>query len=190
MVLQGVSQGAKMSLKSSPTRYGGVAITIHWLTAIAIFGMLASGLTADTMAADDPAKVTLLRGHVITGVLVGVLTLFRIVWWMAIDRRPQNAAGLSRVQALAAQVVHYGLYVVVLVMVASGLGTVALSGAGNQLFGGAPLPLPDFSKIPPFSVHSLMAWILILMLVGHIGAALWHQLVKRDRLLSRMGMGA
>lgn len=177
-----------MSLKSSPTRYGSVAIAIHWLTAIAIFGMLASGLGAAN-SLDQAAKLTLLRGHVVTGVLVGVLTLLRIVWWLALDRRPQDAPGMPRWQALAAHFVHYALYAVILVMVASGVATVALSGAGAQLSGAAPLPLPDFNLAPPFTVHGLVARLLIVLLIGHIGAALWHQLIRRDRLLARMGLG-
>lgn len=177
-----------MSIKSSPTRYGAVAIAIHWVTAIAILGMLASGLTA-VNTADEAMRLTLLRGHVIMGILIGVLTLFRIVWWLAFDRRPTDPAGMSRMQALAAHVVHYGLYAVILVMVASGIGTIALSGAGAQIVGAAPLPLPDFTLAPPFTVHGLLARGLIVLLIGHIGAALWHQFAKRDRLLARMGLG-
>jgi cytochrome b561 len=35
-----------------------------------------------------------------------------------------------------------------------------------------------------------MSKILLALLVLHVGAALWHQLVKRDQLLARMGVGA
>ncbi|WP_162245119.1 cytochrome b/b6 domain-containing protein [Devosia sp. Root436] len=178
-----------MSLTSSPTRYGAVAIAIHWLTAIAIIGMLASGLTAANTG-DEAVKLNLLRGHAIMGVLIGVLTLLRIVWWLAFDQRPADAAGLSRGQSLASHVVHYGLYAVILVMVASGIATVILSGGGAQLAGAAPLPLPDFTLAPPFSVHGLLARGLLVLLAGHIGAALWHQFVRRDRLLARMGVGS
>lgn len=177
-----------MTIKSSPTRYGSVAIAIHWLTAIAIFGMLASGLSAAN-SLDQAAKLNLVRVHAIMGVLVGVLTLLRIVWWLAFDRRPQDAPGMPRWQALAAHLVHYALYAVILVMVASGMATIALSGAGAQLTGAAPLPLPDFNLAPPFTVHGLVARLLIVLLIGHIGAALWHQLIRRDRLLARMGLG-
>jgi len=177
-----------MSLKSSPTRYGGVAIAIHWLTAIAILGMLASGLTAAN-SADEALRLTLLRGHAIMGSLIGILTLLRIVWWLFFDRRPADAAGLSRGQALASHVVHYGLYAIILVMVSSGIATVILSGAGAQLTGAAALPLPDFTLAPPFTVHGLLARVLIALLIGHIGAALWHQFIRRDRLLARMGLG-
>lgn len=178
-----------MSLKSSPTRYGSVAIAIHWLTALAIAGMLFSGLGAAN-SGDEAARLALLRGHAIMGSLVGVLTLFRIVWWLAFDRRPADQAGTSRVQALAAHVVHFGLYAVILIMVASGIGTIALSGAGAQLVGAAALPLPDFTLAPPFTVHGLLSRVLIALLIGHIGAALWHQLVRRDRLMARMGLGS
>lgn len=178
-----------MSLRSSPTRYGSVAIAIHWITAVAILGMLASGLTAANTG-DEAVQLTLLRGHAIMGVLIGVLTLLRVVWFLFLDRRPQGAAGLSRLQALAAQVVHYGLYAVILVMVSSGIATLILSGAGAQLTGAAPLPLPDFTLAPPFTLHGLLARGLIVLLVGHIGAALWHQFIRRDRLLARMGLGS
>src|SRR5690606_34818390 len=115
-----------MSLKSSPTRYGPVAIAIHWLTAIAIICMLASGLSAANTQ-DQALKLRLLRGHAVTGLAVGVLTLLRIVWWLAVDRRPQDAPGLSRLQAVASHLVHYGLYVVILIMVSSGIATILLS---------------------------------------------------------------
>ena len=177
-----------MSLKSSPTRYGTVAIVIHWLTAIAVLGMLVSGLAAHN-ATDEVLRLTLLRGHAVTGSLVGILTLLRIVWWLFLDRRPADAAGLSRGQAVAVHIVHYGLYAVILVMVASGIATVILSGGVAQLTGAAALPLPDFTLAPPFTVHGLLARGLIVLLIGHIGAAMWHQFIRRDRLLARMGLG-
>lgn len=177
-----------MPLKSTPTRYGAVAITIHWLTAAAIAGMLVSGLSAANTT-DAATQFTLLRGHAVMGVLIGVLTLFRIVWWLFLDRRPADQPGLSRAQAVASHVVHYGLYGVILVMVASGLATVVLTGANLQLFGAAPLPLPDFSLAPPMTVHGLVSRLLIALLLGHVGAALWHQFGRRDRLLARMGLG-
>ena len=178
-----------MPLRSSPTRYGSVAVAIHWITALAIFGMLGTGLAAAN-SADEAVKLGLLRGHAVMGVLIGVLTLLRLVWFLFLDRRPADAVGLSRGQAMASHIVHYGLYTVILVMVSSGIATVILSGGGAQLAGAAPLPLPDFTLAPPFTVHGMLARVLIVLLIGHIGAALWHQFVRRDRLLARMGLGS
>ncbi|WP_240231183.1 cytochrome b [Devosia lacusdianchii] len=177
-----------MSLKSSPTRYGGVAVAIHWLTALAIFGMLISGLSAANTL-DEATRLTLLRGHAVMGTMIGVLTVLRIVWWVFFDKRPREVGGMSRAQALAARSVHYGLYAVILVMVASGLGTILLTGANLQLVGTAPLPLPDFTLAPPRTLHGILARVLLVLMAGHIGAALYHQFVRRDRLLARMGLG-
>ena len=178
-----------MPLTSSPTRYGPVAIAIHWLTALALFGMLWSGLSA-AGSTDEATRLMLLRGHAVMGILVGLLTLFRIVWWLAVDTRPGDPVGTSAFHVWGARIVHVGLYAVVLVMVASGLGTVMLSGANMQLLGASPLPLPDFAAVPPMTVHGLLSRVLIGLVVLHVLAALWHQFIRRDRLLARMGLGA
>ena len=177
-----------MSLRSSPERYGAVIIAIHWLTALALLAMLGTGLAAANTA-DAAGELVLLRVHAIMGAAVGALTLFRIVWWLAVDTPPREAEP-SRGRAMAARLVHFGLYGVILVMVASGIATILLTGAGAQLGGAAPLPLPDFTLAPPFTVHGILARVLIVLLAGHIGAALWHQFVRRDRLLARMGLGS
>jgi cytochrome b561 len=38
-------------------------------------------------------------------------------------------------------------------------------------------------------VHGIVAKLLMLAIALHIGAALYHQFVRRDGLLSRMGFG-
>lgn len=71
-------------------------------------------------------------------------------------------------------------------MAASGIGMLALSGAGAILFAGASGTLPDFWAYPPRVPHGIGAWLLVTLFVLHAGAALYHQFVKRDRLLRRM----
>ena len=174
-----------MGLLSEKDRYGAVAVTIHWVTALAILLLLTSGLVAANMAGDVP--VNLIRIHVALGVSVFVLTLLRIVWWFVVDTRPAEIGGMPRWQSLAARAVHVLLYVSVLAMGVSGIGLLVLSNALPALAGGAPLP--DFSTFAPFVVHGLAARLLIGLLVLHIGAALFHHFVRRDGLLARMGIG-
>jgi cytochrome b561 len=177
-----------MHWKSGTDRYGAVAITIHWVTAIAILGLLLSGFQAADMD-DLAAKAALLRIHAAMGISVLGLTLMRLVWWWLADRRPAEPAGMPRWQNAAARVVHGLLYVVVLGMAASGIGMLVLSGAGAVLFAGAPGPLPDFTDYLPRVPHGIGARLLIALVLLHSGAALYHQFVRRDRLLSRMGVG-
>lgn len=177
-----------MSPKSTLTRYGSVAIAIHWITAVAILGMLISGLAAER-STDAASELTLLRGHAVMGVLIGLLTILRIVWWVFFDRRPPDPAGMSRVQGIAARVVHGGLYLAIVVMLASGIATLILTGANLHLLGAVPPPLPEFGTVLPFQTHDIVSKLLIALLIGHIGAALYHQYIVRDRLLARMGLG-
>lgn len=71
-------------------------------------------------------------------------------------------------------------------MVASGIGMIALSGAAPLIFGGESALLPDFWKYPPLLPHAIGARLLLALLVLHVGAALYHQFVRRDGLLWRM----
>lgn len=174
-----------MTLKSSPTRYGGMAIALHWTSAAAVIALLASGLVAGNIEGSPPAA--LIVTHASLGTLVLVLTVARIVWWLAFDRRPQPAM-MPRWQEIVAQAVHGLLYLAILVLVGSGIGTLVLSGAVPALLSGAPLP--DFAGLVPRAVHGVAARLMLALLAAHIGAALYHQFVMRDRLLARMGLGS
>jgi len=172
-----------MPLKSTPERYGTVPIAIHWLSALAVIFMLASGQLLGN-AADADLVARILPVHVVLGLTVGLFTLLRIVWWLAFDRHPVPPPGQPAAQAMAARLVHLGLYGAILVMVASGIGMLALTGAAPQIFGGGALP--DFRAAPPSAVHGFMGRLLLLLVLGHVAAALYHQFIRRDRLLARM----
>lgn len=177
-----------MALKSTPDRYGRVAIAIHWLSAILILGLLAAGF----LAADSPnsqAKAAILRLHTPVGIAVLLLTVVRIGWWLFADRKPAPVTGTARWQALAAKAVHGLLYLATLGLAVSGIGLMALSGAGQILFGGAPGPLPDFWDFTPRYGHAIAARLMLVLLATHVGAALYHQFIRGDRLLARMGLG-
>jgi cytochrome b561 len=173
-----------MSLKSTPTRYGATAIALHWTSAAAVVILLASGVVASN-AVDGPAPGLILT-HAALGVLALVLTLVRIVWWLVFDRRPQPSE-MPGWQKNLASAVHGLLYLSLLVMGASGIATLALSGAVPALLSGAPLP--DLSHLVPRAVHGVVSKLLLVLLAAHIGAAIYHQVVMRDHLLARMGLG-
>lgn len=175
-------------LKSTTDRYGAVAVTIHWLTAITIIFALASGFQAGN-AIDAADKAGFLRLHIPAAIIVLLLTLCRIVWWWFFDRKPAPVAGSPQWQERLARVVHIGLYVLILGMIASGIGMIALSGAGPDIFDGAGAELPNFMDYPPRIPHGLGANLLLALLAAHVGAALYHHFIRRDGLLWRMWYG-
>lgn len=177
-----------MPAKSTPERYGTVAIAMHWVTALAVFALLGSGFRAAGMV-DLSAKASLLRVHIVLGLSVLVLTVLRVIWWVLVDRKPADPAGTPRWQVVAAHAVHGLFYLVIAGMAASGIGMMALSGAGDILFGGSTATLPDFTLFLPRGPHGLGAFLLVVLILAHVGAALYHQFVLRDRVLARMGLG-
>jgi cytochrome b561 len=175
-----------MSIRSTSTQYGSVAIAIHWASALAVILAFAAGfVVADVASPEQQAPI--LVAHITLGSIVFVLTLLRIVWWLVADKHPAAPAGEPAWQVRAAQAVHLGLYVLLILMASSGITTLILSGALPTILAGGPVP--DFSELIPRVAHGIMSKILLLLFVGHVGAALWHQFVRHDHLLARMGVG-
>ena len=175
-----------MTTKSTSTQYGSVAIAIHWASALAvILTWIAGFVVANTLPAGQGAPILL--AHITLGLIVFALTLLRIVWWLVADKHPKAPSGEPAWQTRAAQAVHLGLYVLLILMASSGIVTLILSGAVPTLLAGGPIP--DFSELVPRVAHGIMSKLLLVLFVGHVGAALWHQFVRHDHLLARMGVG-
>ena len=89
-----------------------------------------------------------------------------------------------------APISHYGFYVLVVLMVATGFATGILAGLPAIVFGGSGAPLPStFMIFPTFVAHGWLAALLAGFIVLHVLAAFYHQFVKRDRLFTRMFYG-
>lgn len=172
-------------LKSSTDRYGAIPITIHWLSAILIFAAIGTGFQAGN-AIDPAIKADFLRIHIPAAVIALLLTLVRIVWWWFFDKKPLPVKGSPLWQERLARAVHLALYVVILGMIASGIGMIALSDAGPTVFSESTTPLPNFHNYPPRVPHGLGANLLLALLAAHVGAALYHHFVRRDGLLRRI----
>lgn len=174
-----------MTTKSDHSRYGTVAVIIHWVSAALIIGLLVSGFRAG-LTEDPAAKAVFLRLHVAMGTTILVLTLARIAWWWRFDSKPAAIGNSPGWQERAARAVHRLFYIIILGMAASGISMLALSGAGAILFGGAEGVLPDFNQFQPRGPHGLGARAMIALLVLHAGAALYHHFARRDTTLRRM----
>ncbi|MBR0755316.1 cytochrome b [Bradyrhizobium jicamae] len=174
-----------MGLKSSSERYGTMIVAMHWLTALLMIGLFATGFRAANTA-DPAAKAAILRIHVPIAVAVITLTLLRIGWWWGVDRKPGPIAGSPRWQEHTARAIHILFYVFIIGMTASGIGMIALSGAAPIIFGGEGALLPDFWKYPPRVPHGFGARLLLAFIALHASAALYHQFIRRDHLLRRM----
>lgn len=176
-----------MPAKSTTDRYGTVAITIHWLSALLILILIGSGFRASGME-DAVAKASILRIHIPIGGAILLLTLARIGWWFWADKKPASI-DMPIWQDRSSRLVHVLFYVVILGMAASGIGMMVLSGAAMIIFAGSPEALPDFWDFLPRTPHGIGARVMLALFVAHAGAAIYHQFIKKDGLIWRMWFG-
>ena len=165
------------------SRYHPLLVVLHWLLAVLILTALAVGFFGlAAMPNADPAKIAVLRWHMAGGMLILALMLVRLVVRL-VTAKPAPANHL-------ASLVHYGFYLLVVLMVGTGFATGLLAGLPDIVFAGSGAPLPaTFAVYPTFQAHFWLATLLAVFIVLHVLAALHHQLVQRDGLLRRMGLG-
>jgi cytochrome b561 len=175
---------------SEVVRYHPLLVTLHWMLAALIIGDLAFGFLWLAATPDsDPQKIGLLRLHMAGGVLLLVLMIIRFIVRVA-TLRPAPATTGHPLLDRSAPITHYGLYVLVVLMVGTGFATAILSGLNIVVFGppGARLP-PTLTIYPTFVAHVLLASLLASLIGVHVLAALYHQWVRKDALLRRMLFG-
>jgi cytochrome b561 len=177
---------------STPTRYGTVAMTLHWLIAIAIVGLLIVGKYMNGLPNDDPNKFALYQMHKSFGISVLVLTVVRIVWRLT-HPVPALPSGMPAWQRWGAHLSHFGLYALMLAIPLSGWALASSSpyGIPTLLFGAIELPhLPvdNDEQTNAFfrETHDLLGNLMILLLIVHVVAALKHHFVDRDTVFRRM----
>ena len=176
-----------MSLRSNPHQWGAIAKFFHWIMALAILGNGLFGLLMD-LAISPMQKINWLALHKSIGLTVLALFLLRLLW-RAMDRRPPDEPA-PRWQRLAARIVHGVLYVMIAAIPLSGWWFNSLSGKPLQWFKLFSVPALA-SKSESLAhlardVHEYLFWLLLLVLVAHVGAALRHHLVHRNNVLRRM----
>jgi cytochrome b561 len=74
-------------------------------------------------------------------------------------------------------------------MAASGMLLSLQSGVFDAVFGSGVLP-EDFKSFTPRKIHGLASRIAMGLIALHVLAALYHQFIVKDGLLSRMRFGS
>ena len=168
---------------STPARYHPILVALHWLVALLIFMALAAGFFLKGLP-NEPAKLGPLNIHMMVGRLILFLMVARFVTRLITPKPAPADAGNPLLNKLAS-LVHGLLYLAAIAMAVAGMGTVVQAGLNQP---GASLP-EDFFVFPARYGHGYLAIALIVLIAVHVGAALYHQFIRKDNLLSRMWFG-
>lgn len=168
-------------------RYDRVAALLHWVMAAMVIILVLTGLFSEDL--EDIYGQAPTYFHVSLGLTVFALTVLRLAWRMS-HRPPPMPLSMPRWQHVSAHGAHWLIYALMLLLPFSGYLFVS---AG-------PYPLLWFSlTVPKLAVsegvgelthefHEIGGITMAILLGLHIGAALVHQFISKDRLIARMSL--
>lgn len=176
-------------LRDSKRNFGWVSITLHWVTALAVLGLVPLGLYMTTLTYYDPLYHRLPFIHRSIGVLVLVAVVARLLWRLA-NPHPQALATHAVWEQRLAAITHAAMYVLLFAVTASGYLMSTADGHAVSVFGWFELPA-TITTIPgqedvAGDVHFVLALVLVALVALHVAGALKHHFVDRDATLRRM----
>ena len=170
-------------MKSTAINYGRIAQILHWFSALLILAMIPMGL-AMTRMTEGSTQTSLYRAHVGVGLIVLLLTAARIIWRF-IDPSPEMPAQITGIRKLAFKGIHILQYVMLVLMLGSGVAILVSSGLG--LSPANILPEAISADLAPVGGHALLSKVFIVLLLAHLGGMIEYQLFHGNTL-GRMGV--
>lgn len=176
-----------MSNDTTPKRYHPVHVALHWLVAFLTIFLLAVGLLVFPRT-PNAEEAQLLGVHKMAGILLGLFMMIRLITRFVFKRPPPADAGHPALN-LIGRVVHFLLYAGVFAMMFSGDSLDEAYGLENILKTGQGTIPENLFIYPERALHGNLAYVMIGLVALHIGAALYHQFIRKDNLISRMWFG-
>lgn len=177
-----------MLLKNTRTGYGLVAISLHWLIAFVVIGLIIIGLYMVNIPI-SLRKLALFGWHKEFGILVLMLVSIRIVWRFT-NITPWLPADMPAYEKFAARCAHFAFYILLFALPITGWMLSSAAGLPVSFFGF--WLLPDLVSPDPILmeklifIHTWLSYTLIALLAAHISAALQHHFYRKDDILIRI----
>lgn len=183
-------------MSASSERYSSVAITLHWLIAIAIIGMIFGGWYMTDLPDGAPGQYFLYQMHKSIGITILLLTVARIIW-RVMNPPPSLPADMNGLEKTASHLVHLGFYGLMILLPLTGWLYSSVSvklDVPTVLYGvisWPDVPFVDSLKTENASgivnfIHGRLAWVALLLLALHVAGAIKHELSAEEGVLKRM----
>ncbi len=176
-----------------PQTYTRTQRLLHWLTAVFIAALVVLGLWMKERSGAniwDALTNTLYAWHKLIGFLVLLLTALRVIVILRSTRPPYPPSVPPSTIKLAAAV-HGVLYLLLLAVPLLGWAGVtaypALITVGGYNLPAMPgIPQDQALAKQLFEIHGNLALLLAVLALGHLTAALYHLVIKKDGVFQRM----
>jgi cytochrome b561/polyisoprenoid-binding protein YceI len=181
---------------SGPLRYDAIAMLLHWVTALAVLGLIAMGLVMTDLKPGSHLQFSLYQWHKSVGITVLALSILRLGWRLA-HRPPELPAAMPPWEKTVSHLTHWGFYVLLLAMPMTGWATVSASPLNIPTVLYGVLPWPHLPWLPGLEnkkaveevledIHGAGGNVMIGLIVLHVAAALRHRILLKDQVVQRM----
>ncbi|WP_257254601.1 MULTISPECIES: cytochrome b [unclassified Endozoicomonas] len=163
---------------------------LHWLMALTILGIIASGWYMAGLSKDVSYKYDIYPWHKSFGILVLLLVVIRILIRL-FSKVPKLPKGLPHHEKVLARVTHYSLYALMILVPVSGL-TMSDAGGRAVFFFGIPLPelMEDNKELAGtlHTIHTYIPYAFLGIIALHVVGALKHRFMDKPEndVLGRM----
>ncbi len=172
-------------MHDSKERYGSITRVFHWGMALLIIWQFMKFFDRINDG-EHWLGETIVPWHVSIGSLLLVLIVLRLIWAATQkNNRPEQDPSTAFLVKAGHGLLYLGMLLLpitgLMIMIGNGYGWNPF-GLGLIARGGAEIGwLATLG-----SAHSLIAWSLLILVLGHAGIALLHHFVKKDGVLRRM----
>jgi len=178
-----------MQWKNSTTRFGLIAVALHWLVALSVFGLFGLGLWMTELDYYDTWYKQGPWLHKSIGIMLFFIVVFRLCW-RVLTPPPAALTSHKPREIKLAHMAHLLMYLLLLAIMVSGYLISTADNRAIEVFGWFDVPatitsLPDQEDIAGWA-HLILASTLIGLVVLHAAAALKHHFFDRDRTLKRI----
>jgi cytochrome b561 len=177
-------------LLNTPTAFGLVSRYAHWITATLILCLVPMGLFVSVLKAGSADSEDYLAAHQSLGLTILAVAIFRLLW-LRVTLPPERSSILRPWERRLAQLVHTGLYIVILAFPVSGFFMWAYSGKAMQFFGWSFQPIATANKQAAqfwIAAHDfVLPSTFYILILAHIAGVLKpHSFDRRTSDLRRM----
>ncbi|WNK19094.1 cytochrome b [Halomonas piscis] len=173
--------------RNTRSGWGRVSIALHWLSALAIVGLFALGWWMTDLGYYDAWYNKAPWLHRSAGMLLLLATLGRLAWRLF---QPAPRGEGSRLEAVAAGLGHWLLYLVLLGVLVSGYLISTAKGSGISVFGWFEVPATVYGLANQADTAGTIHWYgaltLLALAAGHGLISLKHHWVDKRLTLVRM----
>jgi cytochrome b561 len=169
-------------------KYTLLAVTLHWVMALLIIGLLVLGYYMVDIPKGVPDRASYFNLHKSFGVLAALLIILRIGWRFT-HHAPPLPGGMASWTEKLSGLIHIMLYLCMVLQPLTGYLSSSFNKYGVKFFG---IELPRWAGEDVYmrdlfmSLHHQLSTVLIVLIAIHVLGALKHLLVDRDQIFQRM----